>query len=151
MHRIIGFSAVFGVCCAMSGVAAQLPVPSALLEHRAVYLTGQNIERGWLNWAAEEIQKLGRFELVGDREEADLVFTVIYSESNGGTTVVPLTGVGIIAVPIDQKGVSLVVHGGDGKLLWNDSREINWLASGAVKDLIRDLHKAINQNERNPR
>ena len=35
----------------------------------------------------------------------------------------------------------------DGRLLWSDSREINWLASGAVKDLIRDLQTAINQNE----
>ena len=124
-----------------------LPLPSVLLEHRTVFLTGQSIERGWLNWAADEIRNLDRFVLVGDREDAELVFTVIHTESNEGTAVVPLTGVGIIAVPLEQQGVSLVVQDGNGKVLWNDSREINWLASGAVKDLIRDLHKAIDQNQ----
>ena len=36
-------------------VAAQLPVPSALKEGRIVHLAGQNIDRGWMNWAAEEM------------------------------------------------------------------------------------------------
>ena len=128
-----------------------LPVPSALLEHRVVYLTGFNMEREWLDWAAEEIQKLKRFKLVGDREDAELVFTVTYSESNGGTAVLPLTGVGIVALPIGQKGVSLHVHDTEGTLLWTDEREVNWLLSGAVKDLIRDIHKAIDRDEREDR
>ena len=128
-----------------------LPVPSALLEHRVVYLTGFNMEREWLDWAAEEIQKLKRFKLVGDREDAELVFTVTYSESNGGTAVLPLTGVGIVALPIGQKGVSLHVHDTEGTLLWTDAREVNWLLSGAVKDLIRDIHKAIDRDEREDR
>ena len=145
MRNVTLFACVCGLWSAGT-LGAQLPVPSALLEHRVVFLTGQSIERGWLNWAADEIRKFDRFELVGDREDAELVFTVIHSESNQGTAVVPLTGVGIVAVPLEEQGVTLVVHDQNGRLLWNDSRAINWLASGAVKDLIRDLHKAINEN-----
>ena len=128
-----------------------LPVPSALLEPRVVYLTGFNMEREWLDWAADEIHKLKRFKLVGDREDAELVFTVTYSESNGGTAVAPLAGLGIVALPIGQKGVSLHVHDTEGTLLWTDAREVNWLLSGAVKDLIRDIHKAIDRDEREDR
>ena len=143
--------ALIGIWYGVTASAVQLPVPSALLEHRTIFLTGQNIERGWLNWAAEEIHKLDRFELVGDREDAELVFTIIHTESDEGTAVLPLTGGGTISVPLEQQGVTLFVHDQNDQLLWNDSREINWLASGAVKDLIRDLHKAINQNEQEKR
>ena len=134
--------------CSSTALLAQLPVPSALLESRTVFLTGQNIEREWLDWAAEEIRKLDRFELMGDQEDADLTFTVIRWDSREGVAAVPITGVGVIAVPLDQEGVSLAVHTKGGRLVWDDSREINWLASGAVKDLIRDLHKAVGQNQR---
>ena len=136
-----------GIWSATATPKAQLPVPSALLEHRVVFLTGKDVKRGWLSWAADEIQNFDRFKLVGDREDAELVFTLIYSKSSEGTAVLPLTGVGIIAVPIGQQGFTLVVQDEMGKVLWNDSREVNWLGSGAVKDLIRDLHKAIDENE----
>ena len=82
--------ALIGIWYGVTASAAQLPVPSALLEHRTIFLTGQSIERGWLNWAAEEIRKLDRFKLVGDREDAELVFTIIRTESDEGTAVVPL-------------------------------------------------------------
>ena len=39
----------------------------------------------------------------------------------------------------------------EGRILWEDYRNIEWRESGAVKDLVRDLHEAITANEVLPR
>lgn len=142
---IVAVCVIVGAWCA--DTSAQLPVPSALLESRVVYLTGQVPEREWLDWAAEEIRKLGRFQLVAERESAELVISIISSTRQEGAAAIPIDGVGIIAVPLEGNSVRIVVQREiDNRELWRDQREINWLASGAVKDLIRDLHKAIDRN-----
>ena len=33
------------------------------------------------------------------------------------------------------------------EVLWDDSREANWMHSGAILDLVKDLHKAIRQEQ----
>jgi len=57
MKLLVGFLLVL---VASTGLQAQLPVPSALLDNHEVFLTGQHIEREWLNWAAEERGAAGR-------------------------------------------------------------------------------------------
>ena len=64
--------AFFGVWYAMEVPTAQLPVPTALLEHRVVFLTGQNLERGWLNWAAAAAGAPGSSEAVSASAKASV-------------------------------------------------------------------------------
>ncbi len=98
------------VATSNSRVVAQIPLPAALMEGRLVFLAGEGMKRGWLNWAAEEIVKFDRFELVGDPEDAELIFTMVKTGEGAGAAGIPITGVGVFVVPITVDGFRFLVH-----------------------------------------
>lgn len=119
----------------------QAPLSSKLLEARLVFLSGQGIEREWIDRAAEEIQKIDRFQLTATRGDADLVF-ILATGQPGESVLVPLTGGGAVAGT--YKSARLVVQDPiANELLWDDSRVIYWRWEGAVADLVKDLHSRI--------
>jgi len=123
---------------------AQLPLPAALLQDgRVVYVgTAGGVERGLLDRAANEITKEGIFTLTGDRSTADLIFTVSPGRE-GDTVIVPVAGL-FVAASTDSYRL-LVQDPSTDEVLWDDSREAHWMHSGAILDLVKDLHKAIRQ------
>ena len=72
-------------------LAAQAPLPTALQEGKRVFIAGEGVERKHIDHLAKELQKRERFELVGDRERADLVFLLARGRP-GATVVVPVAG-----------------------------------------------------------
>ena len=123
-------------------IAGQAPLPSALLDSTLVNLTSVGVDRGWLDRAAKEIQKIGRFELVNNREDAELVFILTRGASGdpffvaGGNQVYSGT----------TKSARFIVQDPEtNQLLWDDSRKIQLFVGGAVADLIKDLHKRIDE------
>ena len=119
---------------------AQIPVPSALIEARTIFLDGQAVERKWLETAAREFQKQRRFELVADPESADLV--VVLSEGSGDTFTTPVFG-GFISKSADR--MNLTALDPSGRVLWSNTRQNNWLKSRTVNDLVKDLHKVLTE------
>ena len=90
---------------------AQAPLSTALLDARSVYVAGTGVERKWVDRMAEEIQKLDRFTLVGDRTEADLVVTL--TTGHPGDTITTLDSLRLV-----------VQDAGTHETLWDDSREV---------------------------
>ena len=126
-------------------IAAQAPLPSPLVDSRLVFLMGAGVERGWVDRAAEEIQKLDRFQLTASREEAALLF-VLTTGQPGESVYLPLAGGGAVAGT--YRSARLVVQDpSTGDLLWDDSRVIHWRWAGAIADLVKDLHKRIALDE----
>ena len=131
-----------------SGLQGQAPVAPELLEGRRVLLDGRGVDRKWLDHAAKEIQKLDRFQLVASRSDAQLVFVLTHGQP-GETIAVPVGG---IIVAATYKSVRLaVLEPMTGEVVWDDSRPIHWRWAGAVGDLVKDLHKRLNQEDRRDR
>ncbi len=122
---------VFLVVSAFSALA-QAPLPDALVHGRSVYLELQEgVERKWLNHAASEFIKQDRFELVGNSTAADLVATLTFSTDNWWKFKADVFQLIIRDVQSEE-------------LVWEDARPVEWAKRGAVLDLVKDLHLAIN-------
>ena len=125
---------------------AQLPLPAALLQDgQIVYVvTAGGVERGLLDRAAEEIETAGLFTLTGDRSKADLIFTVAPGRQ-GDTYVIPVAG--LFFETSEDSYRLLVQDPSTDDVLWDDSRTASWTHSGAILDLVKDLHEAIRQEQ----
>lgn len=118
--------------------AAQAPLPTALHEARRVYITGQDVERKHIDHLAKELQKRKRFEVVGDREQADLVFLLARGRP-GATVVVPVAG---FLVGVQEGAFRLVIYQrGRDDVLWEDSRQGD--GNGTITGLVKRLHEGL--------
>ena len=139
---------VLMVCALASiGHAVQRPLPKPLLTARTVVIEGSDFQNDWLDHAANEFRNQGRFELVAERETADLL--VLFGQS------VVVSGANAYAIPTDF-GVFTIVDESKRRTfyitvfsldttrqVWTDSREVKIRARGAVIDLVKDVHQAI--------
>ena len=130
---------------------SQIPIPASLIDATTVYMQGVGIERKWLEHAAKEVAKIGRWEVVADPDHADVILTLAVGNFDGGTLIMPITGVGAIAVPMNSLVFQLVVQeSGTEEVLWNDSRAVVWTRGGAVAGLVEDVFKRIKEATRFP-
>lgn len=122
-------------------LSGQLPLPAVLLkEGQVVYMGTAGVERDLLDRAAREIETEGIFTLTGDRSKASLVLTIMPGRE-GDTLVVPIGGI-LVATSTDSYRL-VVQDPATNEVLWDDSRDAHWTHSGAILDLVKDLHKAI--------
>ena len=62
-------------------------------------------------------------------------------QGDGGSLTAPVGG---ILITVSNDTYRLVVQDpATSEVLWDDSREAGWTKSGAILDLVKDLHKAI--------
>lgn len=102
------------------------------------------MQRNLLERAAKEIAKEKIFTLIGDRSKANLLLTIMPGRE-GDTLVVPIAGV-LVAASTDSYRL-LVQDSVANEVLWDDSREASWMHSGAILDLVKELHRAIRTAE----
>jgi hypothetical protein len=122
-----------------SSLAAQAPLPTALKEGKRVYITGEDVERKHIDHLAKELQKRKRFEVVGDREQADLVFLLARGRP-GATVIVPVAG---LLVGVREGAFRLIIYQRrHDDALWEDSREGD--GNGTITALVKRLHEALN-------
>ena len=57
------------------------PIPTKIVEAKTVFLLNQTGDEKYLDAAYEALRKWGRWEIVGDREKADLVLLLILNTS----------------------------------------------------------------------
>ena len=127
---------------------SQIPVPAALVDATTVYMNGVAVERKWLDRAAKEVNKIGRWELVAIPDEADVVLTLSAETLGGGAVLWNAPGVGVVALPIETPVFYLLAQDAETeRVLWRDSRKVGWMKGGAVADLVKDLFKSIKEHE----
>ncbi len=128
-------------------VMLQLPLPPGLVDATTVYMQAAGVERRWLERAAEEVEKAGRWEMVATPEEADVVLTLAASNSGGGTLLAPISGLGLVALPMTSLWFQIIVHEAEReRVLWDESRRVDWGRGGAVADLVKDMFESIAQD-----
>ncbi len=118
---------------------AQLPLDDALVNGRRVVIYSQEgVKRDLVDQLAEEIAKGRRFQLVAERDQADLAFVL--------GAVLPLgdTG-GTIAPPIESsvEGYVLTIYDlATETVVWDDLRDV-FVQGGAVARLAKDLNERL--------
>ena len=143
------------------------PLPTKILEARTVYLDNQSGLAKLGDRAYDELAKWGRFRIVGNPKDVDLVFLLSTTEYEGGymkTGTTQASGTVIRYGNIHMSGstsstITPVVQGWThltvidpttGANLWRDARQSGNLLTGfrsATRSLVKDLRKRIEQQE----
>ncbi len=140
-----------------------LPLPPQVMSAKTVYIDNQSGQAKIGDRAYEEIKKWGRFQVVQDRKQADLILLLTAREHNGGyvTTGGGQTGrvddygnVNTASNPTYTAPVTVgytyltVVDPKTGDSLWSESKRWGNLYTGfhsATKGLIGELKKRIEE------
>jgi hypothetical protein len=146
-----------------------LPLPATVLSAKTVFIDNQTGMAKLGDRAYEELTKWGRFQIVADRKQADLIFLLTAQERDGGyvTSGGGQTGTvdssGNIRTSSDPTYTSHVTVGytyltvydaKSGDNLWSESKRWGNLYTGfhsATKGLIGELKKRIDaQSKQQP-
>jgi hypothetical protein len=146
-----------------------LPLPATVLTAKTVFIDNQTGMAKLGDRAYEELTKWGRFQIVADRKQADLIFLLTAQEHDGGyvTSGGGQTGTvdssGNIRTNSDPTYTTHVTVGytyltvfdsKSGHNLWSDSKRWGNLYTGfhsATKGLIGELKKRIDaQSKQQP-
>ncbi len=130
---------------ATATLSGQLPLPAGLLkEGQIVYMGSAGVEGSLLDRAAREIETEGIFTLTENYREANLFLTITLGRE-GDTTVISIDA---LLFPSSNESYRLIVQDSvTSEVLWDDSREAGGTPSGAILDLVKDLHEAIRQEQ----
>lgn len=163
VHLIV---VLFATALAVSVSAKEkdhLPLPPQVIAAKSVYIDNQSGEAKIGDRAYEEIKKWGRFQVVTDRKEADLILlftarehTGGYVTSGGGQTGtvdsngnINTSGNPTYTTPVTVSYTYLtVVDPKSGDSLWSDSKRWGNLYTGfhsATKGLVQELRKRIDE------
>lgn len=130
--RIAAIAAV--VVAVASPLGAQRLLPVALIKANAIYLgMAEGFTANWIDVAASEFEKQGRLTAVDDPTEADLL--AVFTSHRDGTVTFLGSRYKVFRVEIIDVASGLSV--------WTDAREVQWTDNGAVKDMVKDLHRAL--------
>lgn len=163
----VGLFLVIGIALSCSATDKHLPLPPQMTAAKTVFIDNQSGTAKIGDRAYEQLQKWGRFQVVQDRKEADLVLLFSAREYNRGYVTSGSTTTG----RVDESGnVSLnssptysgpvtvgytyltVIDPKTGDNLWSDSKKWGNLYTGfhsATKGLIDELEKRINEGQPN--
>jgi hypothetical protein len=138
-----------------------LPLPPQVMTAKTVYIENQSGEAKIGDRAYDEIKKWGRFQLVTDRKQADLIFLLTAREHTGGyvttggnqTGTVDSSGnINTTSSPTYTTPVTVgytyltVIDPKTGDNLWSESKRWGNLYTGfhsATRKLIDELKKRI--------
>jgi hypothetical protein len=105
----------------VSSVEAQAPLPQALKDAKRVYLLNTAGTRQQLDELAFALRKWGRFELVGERANADVVFELSTTRAGTMTAAVLPGGQMAVARTGPERPTLSVFAPGEAAPLWHDS------------------------------
>lgn len=115
-------------------LGAQRLLPPELIDASTIYLgMAEGFKANWIDVAATEFEEQGRLTVVDDPAEADLL-AVFTSHRDGSATFLG-TRYKVFRVEITDVASGLSV--------WTDAREVQWTDNGAVKDMVKDLNRAL--------
>ena len=136
-----------------------LPLPPQILSAKTIYIDNQSGAAKLADRAYEQLTKWGRWQVVSDRQKADLILLLSTRQYNGGYTTSTTGRIddnGNINTTSDATPVSVgytyitVVDPKTGDNLWSDSKRWGNLYTGfhsATKGLVDELMKRIGEEE----
>ena len=121
-----------------------VPLPTQVIAAKTVYIDNQSEDASVGDKAREELRKWGRFQLVSDRAEADLIFVFSTSAYTSYATSSPPYSTEVEA----NYTYLTIIDGKSGQHLWNASQKWGNLYDGyhsATRGLVNDLKKRIEE------
>jgi hypothetical protein len=137
-----------------------LPLPPQITSAKSIYIDNQSGIAKLGDRAYEQLTKWGRWQVVTDRQKADLILLLSAHQYNGGyvtNTSGRIDENGNINTTSDASSVTVgytyitVVDPKTGDNLWSDSKRWGNLYTGfhsATKGLVDELMKRINEEEK---
>jgi hypothetical protein len=140
-----------------------LPLPPQVLTAKTIYIDNQSGEARIGDRAYDEIKKWGRFQVVTDRKQADLIFLLTAREHTGGYVTTGGNQTGTVdsngnintsnsptyTTPVTVGYTYLaVIDSKTGDNLWSESKRWGNLYTGfhsATKGLIDELKRRISE------
>ena len=120
------------------------PLPAQVITAKTVYIDNQSEETDVGEKARDELRKWGRFQLVSNRAEADLIFVFSTSAYTSYATSSPPYSAEVEA----NYTYLTIIDGKSGQHLWNASRKWGNLYGGyhsATRGLVNDLKKRVEE------
>jgi hypothetical protein len=127
---------------------SHVPLPAQVITAKTVYIDNQSEEAGVGEKARDELRKWGRFKLVSDRAEADLIFVFSTGAYTSYATSSPPYSTEVEA----NYTYLTIIDGTSGQHLWNASQKWGNLYGGyhsATRGLINDLKKRVEEQSAN--
>jgi hypothetical protein len=127
---------------------SHVPLPAQVITAKTVYIDNQSEEAGVGETARDELRKWGRFKLVSDRAEADLIFVFSTSAYTSYATSSPPYSTEVEA----NYTYLTIIDGKSGQHLWNASQKGGNVYGGyqsATRGLINDLKKRVEEQSAN--
>ncbi|MGB9241826.1 MAG: hypothetical protein WCC03_00615 [Candidatus Acidiferrales bacterium] len=121
-----------------------VPLPAQVITAKTVYIDNQSEDGGVGDKARDELRKWGRFQIVSDRAEADLIFVLSTGEYSSYATSTPPYSTEVEA----NYTYLTIIDGKSGQHLWNASQKWGNLYGGyhsATRGLVNDLKKRVEE------
>ena len=121
-----------------------VPLPAQVITAKTVYIDNQSEEAGVGEKARDELRRWGRFQIVSDRAEADLVLVFSTSAYTSYATSSPPYSTEVEA----NYTYLTIIDGKSGQHLWNAAQKWGNLYSGyhsATRGLLNDLKKRVEE------
>jgi hypothetical protein len=133
--------------------AQHTPLPPALLSARTLYIENNSGQTKLGNNCYNELSKWGRFKIVNDRKQADVIFRIdAHLGRYGYSGNVDDDENSKPATPADPAGFATVsVLDQKGQVLWSDTRRWGSLFNGskaATREVVKELRKRIEGQEK---
>jgi hypothetical protein len=135
------------------------PMPDRVLKAKTVYLDDQSGYPGVGDKAYQELTKWGRFKVVNNRKDADLILLISARAYTGGylttsTGQVSATGGGVygqatsVGVPLVAIfGYLTFIDPGNGELVWSEVKRARWSGGHTVHIMFDELRKRVAEQE----
>lgn len=139
------------------------PLPQKVINAKTVYIDNRSGYANIADKAYDELQKWGRFRIIGDVKDADLVLlfsassyhggytstATVFSNTNeySGNTQTTGTVTSNTAPQIISETHLTLIDPKTGESIWSDSREWGRFRS-ATRGLLKDLRKRMTEQEK---
>jgi len=147
-------SRVFAIllCACACFASRHAPLPPALMSAKTLYIENNSGEAKLADRCYDELSKWGRFKIVSDPKQADVIFQIgtharTYGYSGHSTT--DANGNSNTSLTEDRASFTTIsVVDATGKVLWSDTRRWGSLFTGfrsATREVIKELKKRMEE------
>jgi hypothetical protein len=141
--RVAGSVLVTLVALCAGVFAKHAPLPSELMQAKSAYIQNAGASPKDARECADELSTWGRFKLVSDSKDADVIFRLSSAIANSCTRVTSTS----ISSTSHYMVTIYVLQKASGNVLWSDSRAQQLFSSGA-KSVVKELSKRVAEQEK---
>jgi hypothetical protein len=140
---------------AIQTIAGHAPLPPVLMQAKSIYIDNRSGDSVVLDRAYDELSKWGRFKIVSDPKDADVLFVLGLNVRTSGATATTTKPVGCDECPSSTRvsqtqynDVTIsVVKPGTGQILWSETKSGGFFQS-ATRGIVKDLKKRMEEQEK---